>query len=82
MFDPERKNIWDNKASATRASYKITVRIITSVHETAMAHGRTITMNQVFANFEDIGLTADGISVTNVDRVKHFIDSHGVMELF
>ena len=69
-FDPVRKNIWDINASTTRASYKNTVRIITSVHETAMAHGRTITMNRVFANFKDIGLTAEGVYVTNTERVN------------
>ena len=45
------------------------------MRELAMSHGRTITMNRVFANFKDIGLTANGVAVTNSEGVDKFFSS-------
>ena len=71
VFNPRRKHIWDNSAPATEDSYRDTVRRIATVRELAMLHGRTITMKRVFANFKDIGLVTDRVSVTNADSVKN-----------
>ena len=39
-------------------------------------------MKRVFANFRDVGLTTNGVSVTNADGVNKFFSSRAVMELF
>ena len=75
VFDPGRKHIWDKSAPATEDSYNDTVRRIAIVRATAVAHGRTITMKRVFANFRDVGLTTNGVSVTNADGVNKFFSS-------
>ena len=82
VFNPRRKHMWDNTAPRTENSYRDTVRRIAAVRELAMSHGRTITMNRVFANFKDTGLTANGEAVTNVEGVNKFFSSRAVMELF
>ena len=82
VFNPLRKHMWDNTAPRTENSYRDTVRRIATVRELAMLHGRTITMNRVFANFKDTGLTANGEAVTNVEGVNKFFSSRAVMELF
>ena len=83
VFDPTRKEIWDNNSPPHTDQYNRTVTHIAMVIKRAKTLGREIIMNNVFENFTAIGLTvADGVPVDSEDRVIQFINSQGVMELF
>ena len=83
VFDPTRKEIWDNNSPPCPEVYNRTVTHIAMVIKRAKTLGREIIMNNVFENFTAIGLTvADGVPVDSKDRVIQFINSQGVMELF
>ena len=83
VFDPTRKEIWDNNSPPHTDQYNRTVTHIAMVIKRAKTLGREIITNNVFESFTAIGLTlADGIPVDSEDRVIQFINSQGVMELF